>query len=452
MSSSVLTNTSAMIALQNLRSTNGSLAEVTNQISTGKAVATAKDNAAVFAIASVMESDVTGFEAVSDSLSLGQSTVAVASKSAESINKLLNEIKGKVIAANEDNVDRTKLQNEIVSLREQITSITSAAQFNGLNLIDGSNDGTGGFSVLSSIDRAADGSVTSNSISFDPTLTNLSTSSGTALVIGSAAVGGVVAANVVNIADQTGGAGATLTAAGNGQQVTLTASDGATDTDGIVIGDYDFQIGAGTFTGGTAAVSDATAGVDTAQTGGLLAGDALTLQIGEISTRYTIREGDTQADINAGLRAGLLEAGLDTDTVSVDVNATGQLVIDNQTANAVDVEMTVARASGGLAGLDTIDVSDAAGAQAALGRVEGFIQNTVDAMAQLGTIEKRLEIQGDFMSNLIDTFEAGIGGLVDADLEEASARLKALQTQQQLGVQALSIANAAPQSLLSLFR
>ncbi|MEM8755377.1 MAG: flagellin, partial [Pseudomonadota bacterium] len=77
---------------------------------------------------------------------------------------------------------------------------------------------------------------------------------------------------------------------------------------------------------------------------------------------------------------------------------------------------------------------------------------TIGAQAALGTSEKRIEIQNDFMGTLIDSFKSGIGSLVDADLEAASARLQALQVQQQLGTQALSIANQSPQSILALFR
>ncbi|MCW8842989.1 MAG: flagellin, partial [Rhodobacteraceae bacterium] len=76
--SSILTNSSAMVALQTLKSVNSNLADTQNEISTGKRVATAKDNSAVWAISKVMESDVNGFKAISESLSLGQSTVAVA--------------------------------------------------------------------------------------------------------------------------------------------------------------------------------------------------------------------------------------------------------------------------------------------------------------------------------------------------------------------------------------
>ena len=66
--------------------------------------------------------------------------------------------------------------------------------------------------------------------------------------------------------------------------------------------------------------------------------------------------------------------------------------------------------------------------------------------------QARIDIQKDFVSELSDSLKAGIGTLVDADMEEASARLQALQVQQQLATQALSIANQAPQSILSLFR
>ena len=161
MQTSILTNTSAMIALQTLRKTNSGLAEVQNQISTGKRVATAKDNAAVFAITATMQSDVAGFKAINDSLALGSSTVAVASNAGNQIGDLLDQIKGKIVAANEDNVDRATLQDEIVELRNQITGIVDAAQFNGLNLLK--NDET--VDILASLDRASSGEVTTSSIS-----------------------------------------------------------------------------------------------------------------------------------------------------------------------------------------------------------------------------------------------------------------------------------------------
>ena len=74
------------------------------------------------------------------------------------------------------------------------------------------------------------------------------------------------------------------------------------------------------------------------------------------------------------------------------------------------------------------------------------------AASNLGAAKNRMDIQSEFVANLRDSIEKGVGTLVDADMTEESTRLKALQTQQQLGVQALSIANSSSESLLSLFR
>ena len=76
----------------------------------------------------------------------------------------------------------------------------------------------------------------------------------------------------------------------------------------------------------------------------------------------------------------------------------------------------------------------------------------MNASAEFGSSQKRIEIQNEFVSNLTDALKSGIGALTDADLEAASARLQSLQVQQQLGVQALSIANQSPNSILGLFR
>ncbi|MFT5625130.1 MAG: flagellin [Lentimonas sp.] len=174
--SSILTNNSAMVALQTLKAVNSNLSDTQSAISTGKSIASAKDNSAVWAISKVMESDVKGFKAISKSLSLGQSTVAVARNGAEQITDLLNDIKGKVISANEENFDGEKLQADLDSLRDQITSIAGAAQFNGLNLLSNTenggtaiadivaNAGSGEINVLSSLDRGPDGTVSLSSI------------------------------------------------------------------------------------------------------------------------------------------------------------------------------------------------------------------------------------------------------------------------------------------------
>ena len=90
--SSILTNTSAMVALQNLKSINMDLSKTQNKISTGKSISSASDNASMWAISKVMESDVAGFSAISKSLALGESTVAVAAAGADKIVEILKEL------------------------------------------------------------------------------------------------------------------------------------------------------------------------------------------------------------------------------------------------------------------------------------------------------------------------------------------------------------------------
>ena len=274
--SSILTNASALVALQTLKSISGDLAKTQDMISTGLEIGSAKDNSAIWGISKVMESDVAGFKAVSDSLSLGESTVAVALAGAEQIVEILNDMKEKVVAATGENVDHTKITADVDEMKAQITSIVAASQFNGTNLLD--TAGNAGITVLSSLDRSAGGSVT--------------------------------AAN-------------------------------------ITVASVDF------------------------------------------------------------------EANLD---------------------------------------LTTVDVTSSTAADGSITAMETLIQTAVDGAAALGASASRIEDQNEFVTKVMDAMKVGISSLVDTDMEEASAKLQALQTQQQLGVQALSIANQAPQTILSLFR
>lgn len=280
--SSILTNNGAMTALQTLKGINKNLTSVQNEISTGKTIGTARDGAALWAISKTMESDVAGFESVADSLAVGSAAVAVASTGAEQIIDVLTDMKALAASANSETADFTKIDNEMVAKAAQITSIVSASQFNGVNLLATDADGAGGtqLTVLSSLDRSGPG---------------------------------------------------------------------------------------GTSTVATIAV-----------------------------------------------------ATLDVEAVDIAGNLTSIAA-----------------------------VSDAA---TVIGEIEGFLNTLSTGAAALGTAGKRIDDQSEFVSKLTDSMKSGIGAIVDADMEAASAKLQALQTQQQLGVQALSIANQAPQSILSLFR
>jgi len=92
------------------------------------------------------------------------------------------------------------------------------------------------------------------------------------------------------------------------------------------------------------------------------------------------------------------------------------------------------------------------GATQALDRLDASISQLNASLGEIGAQAKQIEAHRSFVTKLVDTLESGIGNLVDADLAKESARLQALQVQQQLGAQSLSIANQAPQIILSLFR
>ncbi|MBY0350737.1 flagellin [Tabrizicola sp.] len=401
--SSILTNTSAMVALQTMKGINANLNKTQADISTGKTVATAKDNAAVWAISKVMESDVQGFKGISDSLSVGNATLTVARQASESVTKLLTEMKGKIVAAQAENVDRSKLQTDITQLTKQIESVVGAAQFNGLNLVDGSETS---INVLSSLDRSATGVASSN---IEVTAQNLSTSAG--LALSGTALGSVPGSPVA------GGATGTVTG-------------------------FSIQGGAG------ALASNANGAVPGTLTS-LIEGDAIELTVGSSTGRYVVKKGDTNEELATGLRNALIQGGVNGSDFTLSASS-GTLSITNNTNAAAAVSVAATRGEGGLAALNTIDVTS--NAPAALDAIEGLLQTSINAAASFGSSQKRIDIQNEFVGNLTDSLKTGIGAMVDTDMEEASARLQALQVQQQLATQALSIANQQPQGLLSLFR
>ena len=133
-----------------------------------------------------------------------------------------------------------------------------------------------------------------------------------------------------------------------------------------------------------------------------------------------------------------------------DSDAVGEGIIDQiRTAGATSVTGMVS----------TIDISTLTDSVADLVILEAYVQMADDAISDmtdgatvLGAISARVELQTEFISNLMDAIERGIGQLVDADMNKASVELQALQVQQQLGIQALSIANGNSQNILALFQ
>jgi flagellin len=200
-------------------------------------------------------------------------------------------------------------------------------------------------------------------------------------------------------------------------------------------------------------------GIDiTIGAGEIAEGDSFAVTIGDDTATYVAGANDDVNDVVRGLQAVIAADGPSdvstTLTLSTNTETTGAAItINSDVGKTVSVaEARGGTATGDLYALGQIDVRTADGAAKALNSIESLIQTNIDASAEFGASERRIEIQSDFMGSLIDSFKSGIGSLVDADLEEASARLQALQVQQQLGVQALSIANQAPQNILALFR
>jgi len=158
----------------------------------------------------------------------------------------------------------------------------------------------------------------------------------------------------------------------------------------------------------------------------------------------SLRNQITSTVANASFNGVNLLNGSVTDITSL-ANAQGTSVLTTQGQN-LSLGGTIVTLSA------TATISTTAAATTALSAVEASLSNVDNALASLGTSSSALDTHLNFVSNLQDTLTTGIGNLVNADLAKESATLQALQTKQQLGIEALSIANSSSSALLSLFR
>ncbi len=166
---------------------------------------------------------------------------------------------------------------------------------------------------------------------------------------------------------------------------------------------------------------------------------------GAVSVKTTIVTLDETDTDNMNVLYGTFDAvtGAGTDGIL------GTLGSDVSTGGVTFLGTAVAAST-----IDSLDISglDDEGIKDALTLVEWGLQKMTSAGAELGSISMRIELQESYVNKLSDSIESGVGRLVDADMNEESTRLKALQTQQQLAVQSLSIANSSSEVILSLFR
>lgn len=351
--SSILTNMSAMTAVQNLAATQKALADTQNEISTGLKVSSAKDNAAYYSIATAMRTQVGNLSTVTDSLNLGSSVLGTAASALTSITGILQKMQADLTSAQQAGTDKDAIQTDITSLQAQLKSSIQSASFNGVNLLDGSQVGT---------DQG-----------------------------GSSATTGKTGASFVS----------TVTGSGATTAVQYLAVDGVSTNFG--------QYTAGTAASGTSGQTGYVAATPASNSGSLF---------------------------NVAVTSGSTTSNVDILAGSTATNASGT----GSTATNAQLELKISSSS-------TQD--QIASFISAVGTA---ISNVTKASEVIGSAQKNIDLQSSFISSLSDSITTGVGSLVDADMNEASTRLNALQTQQQLGVQALSVANQNSQLILKLFQ
>lgn len=338
---SILTNTSATIALQTLRSINQQLDTTSNRVSTGQRITSAADGAAYWAIASTLKSDNGSLSALKDAMSLDKNSIDAASAGLNKVIDQLTAIKNALTSATSEQADKSKLQNDIKVALNAIQTYSDNTVMNGSNWLTVKSDATG-FSATKN-----------------------------------------------------------LVAAYSRVGATVSVSKTQLDTSAFILFD-------------NAAAASGTAASTTAMT--------------------TIASASTFTDV----------------TVAAPAAATGQKGFMDTAYTLTGVGVTVPAT----VSLKTIDITTANQATIStyLKIVDATTQQLLTGASKLGSMSTLLKSQSDFTQQLMDINTSSIGSLVDANIEEESTKLKALQTQQQLGIQSLSIANSSSQNVLSLFR
>ena len=360
MGTSLLTNQSAMNALQTLRSIGDSMDTTQRRVSTGLRINEASDNTAYWSISSMMKSDRNALSSVSDAMALGKSQIDVANATIDKSKEYLDNIQKSLTTAYEKGSgDIKKIQADIKANMNDIQSAVYSASLAEKNIL-----GNGGESVRIAGSYRREGS------------------------------------NVYVDMIDVGGADLNF------------ATKQADGTFDLTKGALKDIFGSGTEAGGTAP--------DFKQLSETLADKQATLAgMKETDTGYVQAKNDVTAAEKAITNA-----------------AAKMTVSDFVTAKFDDVPSSTME-------LILKEVQS---------KVTNATSNVVTAGATLGAAKAQVTGQIDYVSKLMDAVDKGVGSLVDADMNAESARLASLQVQQQLGIQALSIANQNSQNILSLFR
>jgi flagellin len=429
--SSLLTNPSAMTALQTLTLTMKALQGVQNHISTGLRIASAADNAAYWSIATTMRSDSSVLSTITDSLHMGASTVQVANKGLQDALTVMSKIKSDLASAANPGVDRVKIQADISQQQQALRSVATSAAFNGQNwlYIDSGEAGhnyTKG--IISSYSRDSSSNIDV----------------------------GYILVNIAQVALIDKNLGKTVTAySSEAMPTTAMTATGTTDgADGTSAGDtvtgriaWDATLSQFTVTPDGSATARSIPFEGTDDNGG----QYITTAFDGKKATLTHTAATTDANGNAVPEnfsikyeaSGLLDRP-DTSFVGTYTDSNGAITHSPETGTGASI-LTI-----DISGLAD-SAADLAMLNALMKHVDNVIQRMTASASDVGAMVSRTSAQQDFISSLKDTFDTGIGSLVDADMNAESNRLQALQVQQQLGIQSLSIANQSAQAILKLF-
>jgi flagellin len=349
-----------------------------------------------------MRSDNMALSAVQDALGLGAAKVDTAYSGMESAIEVVKEIKAKLVAATEEGVDKAKIQEELDQLKDQLTSIADAASFSGENWLKAEVGTT--VNVVASFVRDDTGAVSVKKVGYD--------------------------LDATTVLYDTAGNNGILDKTYNVSQKSVKVSvntDGVKSDVTVAAYSIDELIAAGaTFTTNTV-------------------GGKTTQLANATATAGAVNSGEYFVQVND-----------DTWVLAADVTGTGQEALHDEAGTYYGVDTTNAPAAN-IAAAQSIENLDITGLTATqldnmISAVDAALSDMTSAAADLGSIAMRIDLQSDFVNKLSDSIDSGVGRLVDADMNEESTRLKALQTQQQLAIQSLSIANSASENVLTLFR
>lgn len=487
--SSILTNASALSALQALNSTQSALANVQNQVSTGLRVATAADNSAYWAIAAQLSQSSSVVKATNDAISQSQSVLSTATSAIANITSTLNAMAAALTQAEQPGAATGDINTSLASMSQRLTDAVNNASFNGLNILNGTqstlnlvsgyNASATGGSVQSVAftaqaltgGTAAIASTSTTSVTDATTIATLKglTAAAAAPTYGTAQVvfgGGTAAPETLTVA--------TVDAGGNTTQTVYTALD---SNGNVILGsafgtDKNIASLSATTTVTPAASSTTLSFTSTVTDTATVANLRTQVAVTGSGTAY----GTDKIDVVAGTAttaATITVTSMDlygntTATTYTAADASGNPVLgtDSQTkATEFTAVTTVTPASTSTKSLLTqngIDLTGGANgsfqigtngmtAAGMLAAVNKSLASVSNYAALIGATQNRLTAASTFNSALQTNYADGISGLVDADMNEASTRLQALQTQEQLGIQSLSVANQNAQLILKLF-